>query len=601
MNSFELIQTNLTESASNTVENILSKQKKNFLQKNNATTVRKNIYGFIKVFVPKLNEKIIEDSPFIKDLNEISLLLTHSSPTEFIEDFSLIESFSRQYMPNVNLTGELEESIIRYHTLLDEKSNCEIEFQKLSSNECNENQVAIQLNSINENEITMSSVDSDVLVSSELNDQDELDKSKALNCLAQQKDNICIAIESSLSKIYGYSRAILKMIKGFIESQESVFEELYEEYLVKVITHDFEGIIENLKLCNSLGIPLSLILSASGDMDQKSDVYIEMLDQYINMPPSERNNQFGQLAGVGEGIKSVNDDFIYYLGMFKHNKALFQLIESLGKNMGLDVSVEEHYEELYISSKTNKIVSRDYRERISGITFDKRLEYMLPQELALLSDPDVELLFELKFLENRITSFDLDSVSNNVDEEEKAKQSTRNKDEHERGPVIVCIDTSGSMSGLPSNYAKAVTFILSLKCLDSKRNIYIINFSDSIDCQKIDYHDKSKALADIKRVLSVSFNGGTDLDNAVEETINRMNSDKDFSKSDMLVCTDSYFNISDSLVQNALKQSKQKNNRFFELVVNAGSYYQPKQLFFNTIYAIDGDTLRVLDEQINEE
>ena len=51
-------------------------------------------------------------------------------------------------------------------------------------------------------------------------------------------------------------------------------------------------------------------------------------------------------------------------------------------------------------------------------------------------------------------------------------KSSENKEEHEseevdvakkeqKGPVIICVDTSGSMQGTPENIAKTVTFALS--------------------------------------------------------------------------------------------------------------------------------------------
>ena len=46
-----------------------------------------------------------------------------------------------------------------------------------------------------------------------------------------------------------------------------------------------------------------------------------------------------------------------------------------------------------------------------------------------------------------------------------------------KGPIIVCVDTSGSMQGTPENIAKTVTFALSKIAIEEERKCYLISFS----------------------------------------------------------------------------------------------------------------------------
>lgn len=46
--------------------------------------------------------------------------------------------------------------------------------------------------------------------------------------------------------------------------------------------------------------------------------------------------------------------------------------------------------------------SNKYKEEMCGVTLGRDLANLLPQELAMLNDPDLELLFDLKYIQNRL-------------------------------------------------------------------------------------------------------------------------------------------------------------------------------------------------------
>jgi uncharacterized protein with von Willebrand factor type A (vWA) domain len=46
--------------------------------------------------------------------------------------------------------------------------------------------------------------------------------------------------------------------------------------------------------------------------------------------------------------------------------------------------------------------------------------------------------------------------------------------------MILCIDTSGSMQGMPETIAKAVALFMASKAREKKRSCYLINFSTGL-------------------------------------------------------------------------------------------------------------------------
>lgn len=578
----QYIQTNLYSVA----KGVIKTHPKSYLEKNNSDTVEKNLNNLVKVLIPKINDDIEKKSPYLDDLKKIDHLIKDSTAIDCIEIFDEVKSLTEQYIKNDNLTGELSNSISSYKLLSKE----------LETNNQNIEQYKLKYKSIQKEKFDLVSEGNNF--NTELNDilSSEKDAHVLLEFkeLVDSRNNIISSVERELTKVYGYTKAILKIIQEQIIAQEREFEEFYEMYVQLIIKNEYDKIVENLKLSNSLGIPLSILIG-DGSADEsleKCELYIKDLEKFKNLSKDEIEQRFKH-ASSDSGTKSFQDDFLYYLSMFKNNKPLVDFLDNLGKKMGLNKSVEESYEEAYISSRKNEIESKEFKERISGITFGKQFEYMLPQELALLSDPEVELLFKLKFLENRITCFDLDSVSHTFEDEQRTRQSTRKKNEDSRGPVIVAIDTSGSMIGLPENYAKAVTLVLALKCLDAKRCLYAINFSDRITCKKFDYMKRKQSLSELKEFLRMSYHGGTTINEALIETFKILDNDKDFKNADMLVCTDGYFYVNNDLIQNALDKNKTSKTKFYELIV--GYNPKPERLFFNTVYTIYNGALEVVE------
>ena len=65
------------------------------------------------------------------------------------------------------------------------------------------------------------------------------------------------------------------------------------------------------------------------------------------------------------------------------------------------------------------------REEIVGIRLGRDLEHVLPSEKALLADDETALLFDLKFVESRLMSFDMAGMQTqhlHVEREEEAGQ-----------------------------------------------------------------------------------------------------------------------------------------------------------------------------------
>ena len=259
-------------------------------------------------------------------------------------------------------------------------------------------------------------------------------------------------------------------------------------------------------------------------------------------------------------------------------KDIEKICESMGRRVDIENAINNiEFKDAYNYSN-KKITSKD---EIVGIYFSKDIENIVPEELSLLCDKDFEKLFKLKYIENRLMCFDKDSYIFNEKEKQKIKAGYIDG----RGPVIICIDTSGSMKGINEYIAKATMLKIVMQALSENRNIYLINFSVEIYSYKFSKYD---GLAELINFLKLSYHGGSDIYKALHEANRIMNTD-DFRNGDVLVLSD--FMMEDmpyNLIELCEKQ-KLKGNKFFAVSIGKFPFGYSYRKIFNKHWIFDID------------
>ncbi|TMO57102.1 VWA domain-containing protein [Pseudoalteromonas phenolica] len=207
-------------------------------------------------------------------------------------------------------------------------------------------------------------------------------------------------------------------------------------------------------------------------------------------------------------------------------------------------------------------VDTNSKEEIVGLRLGKDIEHVLPSELALLSDPDTATLFDLKFLESRLLCFEMQGISFAEDEREIEVEQTQEENE-QQGPMILCVDTSGSMQGEPEHIAKAMALFLASQARSKARPCYLINFSADIETFDL---TGSEGLSSLISFLSKSFHGGTDVAPALDHALKVIKQEL-YKKADVLVISDFIMGTLPSSTLEALNTQREYGNSFYSLVV----------------------------------
>jgi uncharacterized protein with von Willebrand factor type A (vWA) domain len=308
-----------------------------------------------------------------------------------------------------------------------------------------------------------------------------------------------------------------------------------------------------------------------------------------------KNLSFGsELFSLEEGELSKSDieEVKKWVEFISNNKNIKKLVEMLGR---IKRARKNRKQELVSVTKEIVVTKKKsiFKNELDGVKLGNDMANVLPQELMLL-DSEEEILFYKKYIERSLSCFESIANKEVLEEEVNYKEEKELKSvekEEKQGPIILCVDTSGSMSGEPEYIAKAITLYIATIAKKEKRDCFLINFSTSITTFEL---SGKKGVKDLVEFLKLSFYGGTDVAPALNYATKLMK-DK-YKKADLLVISDFVMNNLDSKTINNIKEARKNKNRFYSLVI--GNYgrsnleYFDKVWIFNSIY---GD-IEIFDE-----
>ncbi|GIW50645.1 MAG: hypothetical protein KatS3mg080_1256 [Anoxybacillus sp.] len=277
-------------------------------------------------------------------------------------------------------------------------------------------------------------------------------------------------------------------------------------------------------------------------------------------------NELGRLWDMSKGQwqRTSFDILKHYAELLKHDKALNELAEMLGR---MRQAEKEYEEELFSKTVTKTEWKTEHASKadLIGVHESDDLSSLLPSEAALLSDTTLESVFYKKFAEKKLQTFEYESRMLTHREEEQQDKRQKEKGD-KKGPFIICVDTSGSMHGTPETIAKTLCFAILKMATRDDRKCYLISFSTEIET--LNLTDLKNSLDKIISFLTMSFNGGTDASPAMREAL-RMLGTEDYKKADVLVISDFVIPAFDKTEQEQIVKAKENKTKFHSLVIGS--------------------------------
>ena len=270
--------------------------------------------------------------------------------------------------------------------------------------------------------------------------------------------------------------------------------------------------------------------------------------QNVNNTIDNINNGFDNFfdsntcAGGTEGgnLQFVSyEDKIILARELMHNHKLKEISDQLGKMKKM-------------LSKINKKPSKIGYE-LCDITLGNKINKCISSEKLLLSEEGLENNFYKKYMNKSLMQYDV-----------KGTQEMQ-------GPIVVCLDDSGSMDGDRDSWAKAIAIAMLQLAIKQKRNYRCIIFSNGVDA----VYDFDRTNYDPNKVLQMAsfFNGGgTNFLKPLRKAVESIEESK-YRKADILFITDGSpdSNLPESFYNKLISLKSEKDFMIQGIVIGGSS------------------------------
>ena len=235
---------------------------------------------------------------------------------------------------------------------------------------------------------------------------------------------------------------------------------------------------------------------------------------------------------------------------------------------------DEGQEQLHVAQGNVYKMEHSSKSDILGITVGNDLNALLPTELAHCADDELEDLFVYKYVTRKLQTFRYKSEIMQPARRLEIKPATQ------KGPMIVCLDTSGSMVGKPEKIAYSL-LIKILEIADrQRRDCFLIAFSVSIN--PIDVRRERARLLEF---FSTTSCGDTDATRMLQAIFRLLQSKKEYMNADVLWISDFKIPLSVPELTDKMLEYRKVDTHFYGLQLGiAENEWSP---FFDRIYRID--------------
>lgn len=217
-------------------------------------------------------------------------------------------------------------------------------------------------------------------------------------------------------------------------------------------------------------------------------------------------------------LQTCADDFAALAAQLQNNAQIKELARKMGRN--------------YISEDKKKQakIPQASRSEVHGTHRSDDLMRMLPSELVHLEDDTLETLFYAHLLEKNLLTYEL-SGTTWVNREEIESQKKRT------GPVVACLDTSGSMQGAPLLKAKALLLAIANILKQEDRSLHVLLFGSSGEIREFAMDGQNDAVG-LLQFLQQGFGGGTDFETPLRHALKIIQQQPNYQKADVLMVSD---------------------------------------------------------------
>ena len=223
------------------------------------------------------------------------------------------------------------------------------------------------------------------------------------------------------------------------------------------------------------------------------------------------------------------EDFTALAQALRGNAAIKELARKMGR--------------AYISEQRKKQtrIPQASRSEVHGTHRSDDVMRLLPSELLNLEDEALENLFYARLLEKQLQTYELQGTT-------QAPSETTEAQRKRTGPVVACLDTSGSMGGAPLLKAKALLLAIANILRQEDRSLHVLLFGAADEIREFALEDPQHS-AGLLHFLRQGFGGGTNFEAPLARAMQIIEQHPAYEKADVLMISDGDCQLSDHFCQ----------------------------------------------------
>lgn len=272
-----------------------------------------------------------------------------------------------------------------------------------------------------------------------------------------------------------------------------------------------------------------------------------------------------------------------------HIQNKYPEIGEVARRMGR-VPDEDGKARLTVQTGSSQRLEHSSGSDIEGVTIGRDLNAIMPFELAQSADTELESLFYRKYLTSRLQVFRYKS------EITKPSRRLRSERASRRGPMIVCVDSSASMYGVPQRIEASLLSKLEDTAERLNRDCFLIDFSVGVRPIELRSRRKHRAMERMGMKMEDTENfekgyfpflgGGTDAQKMLNLTFYLLDNGEDrYMNADVLWITDFLIPRTTEDLMRRFKEYQATGTKFYGFKIGKGESNWDK--YFDRIYEID--------------
>ena len=266
-------------------------------------------------------------------------------------------------------------------------------------------------------------------------------------------------------------------------------------------------------------------------------------------------------------------------------------IGDVAKRMGR-LPDEEGRARLTVQTGVSHRLEHSSGSDIEGVTIGRDLNALMPFELAQYSDAELEGVFLRKYLTSRLQVFRYKSEISKPSRRLRSERATR------RGPMIVCVDSSASMYGVPQRIEASLLSKLEETAERLNRDCFLIDFSVGVRPIELRSRRKKRSMErmglrqedaeNFEKGYFPFLGGGTDAQKMLNLTFYLLDNGEDrYMNADVLWITDFLIPRTTEDLMKRFKDYQATGTKFYGFkITQMGQGESNWDKYFNKIYEV---------------